>query len=230
MLEYHMNNWQIVLALVVLLVIGATKQFIFLRSLAKQHKLAHTFLSKFIEWCNGQGQDHPLYNWILSKSEVVQAALGNSGLMNIRRPFENGYHTNVPILLNSVPEIRNAFHNDLLSENSISQANLAFSIQSVDGCLRRHIGSQGEQLHREKLRLFNPLVWFGGGIAWLMELPLTILSEAGGISSQRRIAIISGRLFSLFSGLTALASFITAVMAIVLGWDKFVSVITQWVK
>ena len=225
-----MNTWQIILALVVLLFIGGVRQLLALRYCVKQHELACEFLGKFIEWCNGRANDNALYDWILRKSEVLQLALGHSGLMNIRRPFESGYHTNVPILLNSIPEIHHAFHDEMFRGNSISQNNLAFSIQSVDGCLRRFIGSQEERIRRERFRLLNPAVWFGGGIAWLMELPLAILSEAGGISSHRRMAIVSSRIFSLFSGLVALASFVATAMAIVLGWETFISIITRWAQ
>jgi|GEM_PF-1639145 len=225
-----MSTWYIVLALAALLAIGAVRQYLFLQSLIKRLELMKEFLNKFIEWCNGGGQDQAIYNWLLSKSEVVQIELGTTGLTHYRRPFENAYLTNVPIILNFIPEILKIFHNGMLSFSSFSQESQIFHIQAVDECLRRHIGSREELLENERKRLFNPLVWFGGGIAWLMELPLTILSEAGGISSELRGRIVRGKVFSFFSGIAAVATFFAAIVAIVIGWDKFISIISQWMK
>ncbi len=224
-----MSAWQITLVFAGIMVSGFVRQYFTLRSHRKQAEFACAFLCKFIEWCDGQGKNNVLYNWILGNSEKIQNVIGYSGLMDMRRPFENAYHTNVPIILNLIPDIYSTLNNDDPWRNSILRRNLVFSIQSVDGCLRRYIGSKEEKIRHEQLRLFNPFVWFGGGIAWLMELPLSVLSEVGGISSERKIAIARGRIFSLAKGIVSIASLISIIMAFVLDWEEFMSTILQWI-
>jgi hypothetical protein len=102
--------------------------------------------------------------------------------------------------------------------------------QMIDGCLRRFIGSTEEQHRRERARLFNPLVLFCGGVVWLMELPLFILSETKIITTSRRMIITNGRVFSMISGVGTIATLIATIMAIVMGWDKFAAVVTGWMR
>ncbi len=91
-------------------------------------------------------------------------------------------------------------------------------------------GSQEEEFFRQLKRLCNPLVLFGGGIAGLRAIPPIILGEAGVISSEQRINIVSGRSFSFLSGSLAIVSFIAALMGIILNWDKCAAIITAWMK
>ena len=225
-----MSTWYIGLGVIVMLIVGFIKQFFAIRSHIGQHELVSEFLGKFIDWCNGRGQDYSLYNWLIKKSETVQVALGQTGLMNVRKPFENRYHADMPIILNFIPEIHNEFSNDPTYRGSISQSNLSFSIQSVDGCLRRFLGTKATVIGNEQKRLWNPFVWFGGGIRWLLEIPLILLSESGGLSNRRRTAIVKGRIFSFFSGSVSLAAFVGTVMSIILGWDKCVEIVKDWLK
>lgn len=221
-----MSTWQIILLPVALMAAGFVRQVLVLRRKALRLDLATEFLSKFLEWCNGRAEDHSLYNWMLSKSETVQTMLGSGGLMHIRRPFENGYHPNVPVVLNGIPEIQRAWHDGWRVHDQVISA----YAQMIDGCLRRFIGSTEEQHRRERARLFNPLVLFCGGVAWLMELPLFILSETKIITTSRRMIIANGRLFSLLSGVVTLATLVATIMTIVMGWDKFAAVVTGWMK
>jgi len=220
-----MTTWHIILVPVALLIAGLMRQVFIVRKKNIRLLLADEFLSKFLDWCNSRGQDHTLYNWLLSKSETVQTMLGGGGLMHIRRPFESGYHPNVPVILNAIPEIQHEWRDDWRKGRTIETY-----AQMVDGCLRRFIGSTEEQLRRERTRLFNPLVLFCGGVAWLMELPLFILSETKIISTSQRAIIANGRLFSFFSGVVTLATLIATLMTIVMGWDGFVKVLGSWRK
>jgi hypothetical protein len=221
-----MSTWEIILIPVVLMVAGVIRQVLILRKKALRLDLATEFLNKFLEWCNGRAEDHSLYNWMLNKSETVQTMLGSGGLMHIRRPFESGYHPNVPVILSGIPEIQRAWHEGWRVHDQVISA----YTQTIDGCLRRFIGSTEEQRRRERARLFNPLVLFCGGVAWLMELPLFILSETNIISTSRRMIIANGRLFSLLSGIGTIATLIATIMAIVMGWDRFAVVVTGWMK
>lgn len=225
-----MSTLQIILIPIGLIIAGFVRQILILRKKALRLGLATEFLSKFLEWCNGQAADHTLYNWMLSKSGTVQTMLAGAGLIDVRPPFANYILRNHPVILNEIPEIQKEFFDDLRTFNSIARQNLGARIQMADGCLRRFIGSTEEQHRRERARLFNPLVLFCGGVAWLMELPLFILSETKIITTSRRMIIANGRLFSLLSGVVTLATLVATIMTIVMGWDKFAAVVTGWMK
>lgn len=225
-----MTTWQIILIPLVLMVLGFVRQVLILRRKMMRLSLAGEFLRKFIEWCNGEAKDHALYNWMVSKAEAVQTMLAGGGLIDFRPPFANYIHRNYPVILNEIPEIQKEFFGDLRSFNSIAAQNLNARVQMVDGCLRRFIGTTEEEHRRERGRLFNPLVLFCGGIAWLMELPLFILSETKIITASRRAIIVNGRLFSLVSGIVALAALAGTIITIVTGWERFVQIVTGWVK
>ena len=220
-----MTTWQIILIPIGLMLIGLIRQVAILRKKVLRLDLATEFLNKFLEWCNGRAQDHSLYSWMLSKSEIVQTMLAGGGLMSIRRPFENGYHQNVPVILNAIPELQREWCDYLRDGRAIQTW-----AQMVTDCLQRFIGTTEEEHRRERSRLFNPLVLFCGGVAWLMELPLFILSETKIITTSRRMVIASGRAFSLLSGVVTLATLVATIMTIAMGWDKFAAVVAGWVK
>lgn len=225
-----MTTWQIILIPIGLMLIGLLRQLAILRKKVLRLDLATEFLSKFLEWCNGQAKDHSLYNWMLGKSETIQTMLAGGGLIDFRPPFANYIHHNYPVILNEVPEIQKEFYDDLRTFNSIAHQNLVARIQMVDGCLRRFIGTTEEEHRRERTRLINPLVLFCGGVAWLMELPLFILSETKIITTSRRMVIASGRAFSLLSGIVTVATLVATIMTIAMGWDKFATVVAGWLK
>ncbi|MBC8217822.1 MAG: hypothetical protein H8E73_05100 [Planctomycetes bacterium] len=220
-----MSTWIVILVPLGTLLVGFMRQQSILRNKMSRINLATEFLNNFLEWCNSRGQDHSLYNWLLSKSETVQTMLGTRGLIHLRKPFESGYHRNCPIILNAIPEIEREWCNEWRVGRTIQIYG-----QMVDGCLRRFIGSTEEQLRCERIRLFNPVVLFCGGVAWLMELPLFILSETKIITTTRRALIANGRVFSLLSGLTSLAVLTATIMTIVMGWEKFNAIVTGWIK
>jgi hypothetical protein len=193
-----MTSWHIILIPIGLMITGLVRQLLIVRKKRLRLGLAEEFLRQFIEWFNCNGQDPSIYNWLLNKSETVQTMLGACGLVHLRRPFESGYHPNCPIILNGISEIAREWRNDWRDGQTIQTY-----AHMVDSSLRRFIGSTEEQYRRERTRLFNPLVLFCGGVAWLMELPLVILSETKIITASRRAIIANGRLFSLASGIVA---------------------------
>lgn len=225
-----MSTWQIVLIPVGLIVAGFVRQVLILRKKNMRLDLAREFLGQFIEWFNGKGQDHRSYGWMTEQSDTVQAMLGRTGIMAFSDPIRGLRANNWPIVLNALPEINHAFSDrDYGWLEPMTRRNLQLA-QYVENALRRFIGSTEEQHRRERTRLFNPLVLFCGGVAWLMELPLFILSETKIITTSRRMIIANGRLFSLLSGVVTLATLVATIMTIVMGWDKFAAVVTGWMK
>lgn len=225
-----MTTWQIILMPIGLIIIGLIRQLLILRKMGLRHDLAREFLGRFIEWVNSRGRNHAEYNWLVEQSETVQEMLGHSGMIAFTDRLRGLQANSWPIVLNALPEMNHAFSDrDYGWLEPMVKRNLQMA-QYVENSLRRFIGSIGEQRRRERTRLFNPLVLFCGGVAWLMELPLFILSEAKIITASRRAIIVNGRAFSLLSGIVTLATLFATMMTIVMGWGKFVAVVTRWME
>ena len=130
--------WWIILLVVALLTVGFIRQVMILRRAVERISLATEFLNKFINWY--ELQDYVLYDWLLRKSETVQSMLGATGRVSLRRPFENGYHRNVPIILNSISEIQREWRSaGVLAKSLFGRTFSWWTIVFVDssGLLRR---------------------------------------------------------------------------------------------
>jgi hypothetical protein len=215
-----MATWQIILVLLLIPVIGLISKIVRIKQEAKQVNLVVEFLERFVEWINGDGENYQSYNWLIAKSDVVQSIIGRFGLIHFRAPFNAYSVKNYPVILNAIPEIRKLLKDPFPIGNARS-----FYINTVDGCLRRYLGSQ-EELNRNRIKnLINPVTLFCAGIACILEIPVYLLAECKIISHSRSMGIVKGRIFSLFSGLATLATLISGIMAIVMGWEKFITVI-----
>ena len=153
-----MRTWQIILVLLLIPVIGFASNFLRMRRKAKYLNLVAEFLEKFISWVNGKGEDYQLYNWLIAKSDFVQTIIGRFGLIHFRAPFNSYSVKNYPVILNAIPEIRKQFDKTFPVGNALS-----FYVDTVDGCLRRYLGSQ-EELGKDDIKnLINPVKLFCGG-------------------------------------------------------------------
>ncbi len=213
-----MTTWQIILIPAVLLVIGLIRQIVILFKESQKIRLVEEFLEKFTQWCEGDGKDKELYNWMLDKSHTVQTTLGSFGYAEYRNSARGIQVPDYPLVLAGIPEIyqdcTNAWPDELIC--------------AVDSHLRQFIGAAKEQKHREKMRVFNPPVLLCGGVAWLMELLLVILSETKIITTSRRAIIADSQVFFLLSGVGAIIAIIAGLMAIVTGCEKFATIVTGW--
>jgi len=216
-----MATLYVIVLLVALLLIGWMRQFWVLRQMGERMELANEFLGRFVSWFNGGAENHALYDWILKKSHTVQMMLGRGGLMDLRQPNEKVFHHNVPVIINAIPLVLK--HRD----NEQSTQTLA---GYVDIALRHFIGSQEDKMRQEQKRLHNPLSWFFGGVSFILELPLIVLSESKLITPAQRKHFAEGHVFSLLSSIASLAAFAATVMSLVTGWGPFRSILRGWIK
>jgi len=219
-----LTSWHVILVSFGLVIVGLLRQVVKLHDKRRTLRLTKEFLSKFTEWRKGEGEDQSLYNWMLGKAETVQAVLGTIGLMSVRRPFENTYQHDCPVILNAIPEIERAWH-----DRSCDNDTVDFHVQSVDVSLRRFIGSMEEEVRRDTTRLFNPLLLLCSGVGWVLELPLLVLNESNVITGRQRAIIAAGKLFSLLQAVGTVLMLVVALMTIVIKWDEFVGIVTGWV-
>lgn len=192
-----------------------------LRKKAKNLVLVKEFLDNFIKWIDSKGQNNQLYDWLVTKSESVQSTLGRIGIIAFRAPFGLYTSNNYPVILNAIPEIQKEFWDTWRSDSDI-----VHYAQIVDNVLRRYIGVAEEQLKEETKKFFNPIILFCNGVAWILESPFYIFTECKIISHRRFSMIVNGRIFSFISGLTALVTLVSSIMAIVIGWNKFKEIVS----
>lgn len=214
-----MKTWQIILLLLGILLIGFVRELVWLRIRVKRINAVGEFLEKFIEWTNSQGKNYELYNWLIMKSDIIQMKLGRFGVISYRAPFGIYTTNNYAVILNAIPEINKEFHGLFPIEDSLS-----FHITAVDNCLRRYLGSEGE----EGLGcLLNPIRLFCRGIGTFLELPVYFLEECRIISSARSLSIVNGLFFRVISGMTALLTLVSTIMTVAMGWDGFVDIVLK---
>jgi len=223
-----MTTWHATLIPVALVIMGLLRQSRILHEKNARLALAKDFLDRFISWYKDRGRDRSAYNWMVERSDTVQAMLGRSGVMGITDRLRGLRANNWPIVLNALPEINHAFSDRDYGSLSPMSRRTQRLVQGVEHSLRRFIGSTQQQLNREKWRLFNPIVLFCGGVALVLELPLFILSEFKIISTTRRVIIANGKVFSLLSGVMTIATLVATLMTIVLGWDRFLEVLERF--
>lgn len=206
----------------IFMLIGLLRQRYTIARLENVMSIVSEFLEKYNGWIASEGRDFEYLNWLTLNMGVVQDYLGRAGLMTIRRPFENIYHRDMPILLNFIPEIRRMLGDPMLQ--GIAQENVRFQILSVDDCLRTYLGTQAHKLAVLMTRCYNPLALFCLGLSWIIQLPLTILYESKVISRatyEKSLEDIIVRLFTAISVLAALTvTFTGAIIGFADMWEK----------
>jgi hypothetical protein len=96
--------------------------------------------------------------------------------------------------------------------------------------LVRHLGTLSDRRELLARSIKNPIIWLREGVRALIALPLSILGWLG-VLSERAVGRITGsKIFGGLSGLAGAVGFVSAVMGVVLGWDKFAQLVTVWWK
>ncbi|WP_297809525.1 hypothetical protein [uncultured Methylophaga sp.] len=157
------------------------------------------------------------YDWMLHRSNKMQYNLGHAGIYgSYRPPYQNVVYSNYPIILNMLPDLRNALNDQVLSGDVASQ--YAHALREV---LIRHIGETEDRINYLVDEIMNPLKWFREGVKEVVSIPVYLLSALGILSKPLASNMLSSSLFSVLSGVVALISFLSALVTIGLGWEQF---------
>jgi hypothetical protein len=152
----------------------------------------------------------------------MQTQLGISGICaSYRPPYANFQYSNYPIILNMLPELRNALNDSVLSNSQlVHQYSMA-----LQDTLIRHLGSLHDLGEVNNHALRNPVIWLREGVRVITALPLTLLGWLGALSETTVTRLTSGRFFKTISSFAALVGFVSAVMGVVLGWEQFTQMV-----
>ena len=166
--------------------------------ISEEMKLARDFFEKLRRYIDSRGEDVDAYTWMIHRSDKMQAQLGSGGVFAAYRPpFANYQYKHYPVVLNMLPDLRNA-----LTERFGGGSDLASQYGATLGdTLVRHVGVLDDRGADLAKLLRNPIVWFREGIRILIGLPVSLLGWLGILSVWRVSRIIGGRVFQLLSGL-----------------------------
>lgn len=187
--------------------------------LSEKSALAVDYMEHLKTYINSQGNDYESYGWLVHRSNKMQIQLGAGGIYaSYRPPHANFQYSNYPIILNMLPDLRNALDDRILSDSHIVHQ---YSMALQDA-LVRHLGSLHDIDEHNKKSLRNPVIWLREGVRAITALPLTLLGWLGALSESTVSRLASGRLFRGISAFAALVGFVSAVMGIALGWEQFI--------
>ncbi len=186
---------------------------------------ASEFLQKINAYIDSNGRDNKAYGWLLHRSTKMQMQMGHLGFYaTYRPPYANFHHSNYPIILNMLPELRKALEDDY-SRNGDLANQYALSIQEA---IIRYAGVMEDRESEIVKSIRNPVVWFREGIRIIVALPLSILKWLGALTEKSFIALTSSKVFHLIAAVVSVVSFVSAFMGIALGWDQFQVMVKGW--
>ena len=214
-----------ILFMIVLIIIGLIANIINIRKCSDNYNFLVIYRDKFSKFIsdllNKNKYRNKDYEWLMSNSDKVQAILGSSGIISYMD--RRGFYSNYQIVIN--------FMNEILP--LVSKGLIETEIEKVTWChnaFLRKIGSYDEYIKKEIKKVFNPLYDLTSGIKVILGIPFYILYSIGIISSTNLTTIKDNIIFKIFSGLLSLLTFISTIMSIVLGWNKFIELIQKFIS
>ena len=195
------------------------------RRVSDRCKLAVEYMEHLKTYIQSRGNDYESYGWLVHRSNKMQVQLGSGGVYaSYRPPHANFQYSNYPIILNMLPDLRNAFNDSILSNSQVVHQ-YSMALQDT---LVRHLGSLHDldELNNKALR--NPVIWLREGVRVITALPLTLLGWLGALSETTVTRLTSGRFFKGISAFAALVGFVSAVMGVALGWEQFTQMVLAW--
>jgi hypothetical protein len=153
------------------LVIGLIKIIVRLRGQVERETLVHEFLEKLRDYAGSRGGNGEAYGWLTMRANKMQNQLGGDGIFAAYRPpYARHQFTNYPIILNMLPELRQAYGSYSLSDHVAPQL-----VAVLQEALIRHVGTLQDQRTNLTKQLKNPFVWLREGVRFVLELPLSLL-------------------------------------------------------
>lgn len=216
----------LVFSVVCLCVIGFIRVNYYCKHFLKVKSFSRDFLDQLSIYLSSYGNDSQSYSWLTLKSNKMQNLLGSAGIMAAYKPpYANFQYTNYPIILNMLPELRNALKDSYALGRLAEQ--YAATIQEV---IIRHVGSIEEIEQHNKMRLRNPLVWFREGVQLIISSPLYVAYWLGIVKEPIVHRLTGNIIFKFLSSCVTLVGFVGSIITIVLGWDQFLLISVNFVN
>lgn len=208
-----MTNIEIVLFLTGVTIVGFVSLGLQLRAAVERIKFSDEFLSKFRKVASSDRFSSEDYTWLTQKSVIMQGYAGFLGQFAYRPAFENYMIQNYPIIMNTIPKIRAG---DVHSQD----------LFACEEAVVRYIGMMDEIRSDLLKQLFNPISCFTEGIGVIFSIPIRFLHWFNIVGESFTSAIFKSWIFRFFSGLAALVAFLSALMSLILGWEKITTILS----
>ncbi len=212
-----MDKYFVTLILFFVSLLGGGVLICGLQDILKRQKDAVDFLNNLKNYIRSNGKDLESYSWLLNRSNRMQNQMGSDGVYGYYSPpYKNYRISNYPIILNMLPDLREAFENNFPSVGLISQYS-----NSLQEAIIRYIGSIEDGIEEQKSKIKNPFIWLREGFRKIIAFPLSILGWLGIITEFTVYKITSNFIFKTVSGIVAFLGFLSAIVTLVLGWKDF---------
>lgn len=211
-----MNSRLITISLLIAVVsIGYLSTLRRIRKVKADRDFAEVFLSDLNIYGESQGADEDIYVSLTRRSNIMQNALGSQGILaRYKPPGANYMLSNVPVVLNMLPQLHNYFSDEWLRDRPIAYETYCM----IRDAILRHIGTSEEHIDSLSKDLCNPFIQLRLGVEMLIMAPLDLLSSFGIISASRNYKIHQSAWTQLFAGIVSLITLVSGAFTIIVGW------------
>ncbi len=216
--------WSIISICIIGLIIKISKIFEYCHT----QEFAIEFHNKLVQLTNKMADgifDNEIYNWLLSNVDKMQNELGLMGYMDFVDNLRGIKGTNIPVLTNLIPEIKNEYN----SYSCISNTRVLNTAQTCTNLLIRYDGIINERRLSTRNALFNPFKLFAEGFRWVIHLPVNCMYWLGILSYRTTEKIKGNIIVVVLENIVLVLTLISTVMTIVVGWDEFIAIIVKFV-
>lgn len=228
-----MNNRLIpVLIALALVIMGGIKKRIQNSKIEARIEKTSQYLNKFItllnEFIKEGTVNSEIYHELISSVDSMQQELGSDGVIALYRdPLAGIQARDYQVLINFLPQIRQTY----------SGGNMSFMYDrfnqeacTCDDMFRRHIGNLNRKKELNSKGINNPFTCFAEGVKMVLELPVNILNWIGVIGLYGVSKVTSNSIFKLIEKVGIIVTLVAELMAIVLGWEGFIEILSNILK
>jgi hypothetical protein len=213
------SRWIAAAGLALLLIVGLATILRGRAALSKRHDFALEFADRLRQYVESEGRDSASYGWLVHRSNRIQTEMGTVGVYGAYRPpFANFQYRDYPIVLNMLPDLRNAYGDPILSRSQAGQ----YANALIDSVVR-YLGVIEDRDTRLLDSLRNPFAWLREGARLFVKPPVTVLAELGLVSAATADRWRNGGAVRVLAGIVSLVSLASGVIGIAVGWEPFVA-------
>lgn len=215
-----------------IVIIGFVSKFLELGDIRSRYEFTHEYRNKFINFINELFTNHnfnqSVYHELTEKVKEMQYELGADGVYAYVQDNLKGYATNnYELLVNFLPETRNVIRNQ---GNIILMERWNQAVQYCDDMFLRHLVTLKLAEEKIKRSLKNPFSDFAEGVKLIISLPVLLLKWFGFISAESSTKIKKNPILKIINFIVTTVSFVSGIMAIVMGWNAFGALIKSFIK
>jgi len=185
-------------------------------------EFALEYLTRLQAYIGSGGEDSDAYTWLTHRANKMQGDMGTAGILEgYRPPFAQYMLRNYPIVLNMLPELRNASPGGGRDLSGLFDQYAA----ALQEALIRHQGLLADHIDRASEQLANPIIWLREGVQLLLLLPLAVLTSLGVGSASVATRVAASLIFRILSAIVAIVTFLASVVTILAGAEAAQNVV-----